>query len=47
MSQLYTCRGAVATNSGHTFAGCRASRRRSATSAFCLNTRYIVDTEHR
>ena len=28
-------------------AGCRASRRRSATSVFSASTRYIVDTEHR
>ena len=33
MSQLYTCRGAVATSSGHALAGCRASRRRSVTCA--------------
>ena len=45
--QLYTCCGAVATSSGHTWLGCRASRRRSATSVCCPNTRYIVDTEHR
>ena len=33
MSHEYTCRGAVATSSGHTFAGCRASRRRNAATA--------------
>ena len=47
MSQQYTCCGAVATSSGHTFAGCRASRRRSLTCLFSPSTRYIVDTEHR
>ena len=46
MSQLQTCRGAVATSSGHTLAGWRASRRRSLTCLLSASTRYIVDTEH-
>lgn len=46
MSHEYTCRGAVATSSGHTCAGCRANRRRSATSALSRSSRYIVDSEH-